>query len=530
MKKATPTRKTTSQELQQVIAWADDYSKFARECVKFQGKDGLPFLHDCPNPGQLRLRRLQDHLFDKVIWTVLKARQVGASSEIASQFTHLCLFTPGTSIAVAAQTSRGVRGMSRLYAHVAKHLPPVLRHGLFRAEITNERIFWPKLNSEIVFDTANSESFRGVPRQGAHLTECAFYANLNKTLDTLKPTIHGPTILESTANGPGDYHLLWNDAHVEHTFIGWTDDRTCVSDKPLPEDLTELEKQYISKHKLAPTQASWFVHQLRQSNWESFQQEHPATATEAFRLSGDRFFRKAFMPTGKPPEDQPYHVHCKPLAGHKYAIGADPASGSQVGDRSAFVVLDVTDPQCLRTALSFAARVAPREFGRVLAKVAKAYNQAIVCVERNAGWGLTVLEVLRQEGTRLYRGKVYDQTKKVYVDQFGWNTTGVTRPLMLAYMQDAVDSGVYQIDDPRIEEECNAFRHDDEGNPKAAPGCHDDLVLAAALALQAAGQAKAASPPEPPRKTLPVDPTVHEILQYEMATGEIVDDASDVGY
>lgn len=524
-KSQTPTVRISPEEALKVLDWSDSYDLFARECVHFKGKEGVAIAHNKPHPGQLKLREIQQHKFRKVLWVVLKARQVGSSSEIASQLVELALFSPGSSIAVAAQTDKGAKSMSALYAFVVKHLPPALRTGMFKADIQVYRIYWPKLGSEIVFGTANSDSFRGVPRQAAHITEAAFVSDLQKTLEVLRPTVHGPLILESTANGPGDFHIIWNDPHVKHTFIGWKDDATCVSDDPLPQDLTQKEIDYIERNELTLPQASWFVQNLRQSNWESFMQEHPIIAEEAFRLTGDRYFRTAFLSTQQAPAT-PIHVHAQPRAGRKYAIGADPASGSLSGDRSAFVVLDVTDMEHITTAATYAHRLPPVEFGKVIAQYSKKYNGAVVCVERNAGWGLSVLDTLRSLGVRLYRGKSWDKTTKTFVEQLGWNTTNTSRPLMLANMQALINNATWVPNDPRLEAECNGFRYNDKGKPCAVSGCHDDIVMAGALALQAATQARA-DRTDANQPKLPEHPTFEQVAQYEMATGNLAEEPDD---
>lgn len=524
-KKAAPTERISPEDVLKVLDWSDDYDLFARECVSFKGKEGVAFLHDKPHPGQLKLREIQQHKLRKVLWVVLKARQVGSSSEIASQLVELALFNPGSSIAVAAQTDKGAKSMSALYSFVVKHLPRPLRIGMFKADIQVYRIYWPKLGSEIVFGTANSDSFRGVPRQAAHITEAAFVSDLQKTLEVLRPTVHGPLILESTANGPGDFHMIWNDPHVMHTFIGWKEDATCVSDEPLPKDLTAKEIEYIERNDLSLQQASWFVQNLRQSNWESFMQEHPIVAEEAFRLTGDRYFRQAFLST-LPEPTGPLHIHTKPIPGHKYVLGADPASGSLSGDRSAFVLLDVTDIERITTAVTYAHRIPPTEFAKVIAQYSKLYNGAVVVVERNAGWGLSVLDTLRSLSVRMYMGKTWDKLTKQFTEQLGWNTTSTTRPLMLAAMQDMVGRGVWVVNDPRLEAECNGFRYNDKGKPCAVGGCHDDMVMGGALALQGITQARSTAPmAKMPR--LPDSPTFEQVAQYEMATGMLAEEDDD---
>jgi len=325
-------------------------------------------------------------------------------------------------------------------------------------------------------------------------------------------------ILESTADGPGTFHELWNDPHMDRIFISWMDDLTCVSDKPLPTDLTQLEKQYIVRNSLTDPQASWFVQRLRQVGWDGFKQEAPSIPDEAFILGGDRFFRVAFFPSDTSAIPA-LVIHHKPKRGNRYAIGADPASGSAKGDRSAAVILDVTDHQNIRIAASFADRISPPEFASRLIKLAKAYFDAVIVVERNAGYGLAVLERLRSAGSNVYLNKVFDSTTKTWNSQYGFNTTASTRPVILFALQAIVNQQYLVPADPRVEQEFNAFRYNDKARPEAIPGAHDDLVLASALAWHGRDQTHDTTSAAPPVPELPANPTLSEIVSWELRTG-----------
>ena len=506
-----------------VAHYADHYGHYAEDCVKFRGKDGSLFAHSNPHPGQVKLRALD--LKQRQVYTILKARQVGCTSEVASLLSHLALFTPGTSIAVMAQTGKGVQGIQRLYATIFANLPSFLRKGIFKAEIKASWIVLAN-GSRIDFGTANSESFRGVPRQAAHLTECAFFEDLEGTLKGMRPTVYGALILESTANGPGTYHELWNDPALSHVFISWRDDSTCRSTEPLSPPPTNAELDYVDSKGLSDDEARWYISRLRQSNWTAMKQEHPTTPDEAFVLGGSRFFAQGWFP-GDTTRIPDLHTHLPPTRGKRYAIGVDCASGSPTGDRSTAVVLDVTDPLNIRTAASYATRMAPTAFGVQVARLSRDYFRALVCVERNAGYGLTVLDTLRQAGIPLYRRKVMDKVAKTYTEEYGWNTTANTRPLLLSALQNAVDQRVYIPDDPRIESEFNSFRYNDANKPEATPGCHDDLVFACALALQAISQATdtTLAVPETPRPS--PQEGVRAQLEWSLKTG-VVSDPSPV--
>jgi hypothetical protein len=93
----------------------------------------------------------------------------------------------------------------------------------------------------------------------------------------------------------------------------------------------------------------------------------------------------------------------------------------------------------------------------------------------------------------------------------------------LAALQDAVDNNRYVPKDPRIEEEFNAFRYNDEGKPEAVPGAHDDLVFAAALALQAASQSKDTTSFKPDLPPPVPQEGIRAQLEWELKTGSVID-------
>lgn len=501
-----------------VLHYAANYAHFAEDCVKFRGKDGQIFAHSTPHPGQVKLRTLDFKA--RQVHTVLKARQVGCTSEVASLLSHLALFSPGSSIAVMAQTGKGVQGIQRLYATIFRNLPAFLKRGIFKAEIKASWIVLAN-GSRIDFGTANSESFRGVPRQAAHLTECAFFEDLEGTLKGMRPTVYGPLILESTANGPGTYHELWNDPALSHVFLSWRDDSTCRSTTPISPPPTNAELDYVDAQGLSDDEARWYIMRLRQSNWTAMKQEHPTVPDEAFVLGGSRFFRPGYFP-GDTTRIPDLHIHLEPKRGQRYAIGVDCASGSPTGDRSTAVVLDVTDMSNIRTAASLAQRKAPTAHAQDVAALSKKYYGATVCVERNAGYGLTTLDALRASGISLYTKKVYDQNNKVYTTRYGWDTTANTRPLLLSALQDAVDNARYVPRDGRIESEFNSFRYNDKNKPEATPGCHDDLVFACALALQAAEQSSDTTIHKPEIPAPSPQDGVRAMLEWELKTGFVI--------
>jgi hypothetical protein len=66
---------------------------------------------------------------------------------------------------------------------------------------------------------------------------------------------------------------------------------------------------------------------------------------------------------------------------------------------------------------------------------------------------------------------------------FGWSTDKITRKTVIDHMAAELVEENYYIPDVEVLKEMKVFVVNDKGKPQAAPGHHDDHVLAAAIAL-----------------------------------------------
>lgn len=125
------------------------------------------------------------------------------------------------------------------------------------------------------------------------------------------------------------------------------------------------------------------------------------------------------------------------------------------------------------------------EFAHELARLGYVYNTALVAVEATGGYGNATVEELR---TRLAYPNLYRQEPVAHKDKqpgvlLGWATTVSTRPLMVEQVQRMVLEHPEMIRDAELLGELRTFVHDSVGKAGAAPGCHDDRVMALGGAL-----------------------------------------------
>lgn len=154
----------------------------------------------------------------------------------------------------------------------------------------------------------------------------------------------------------------------------------------------------------------------------------------------------------------------------QYIVGVDPAGGGSEGDYSCAEVIEVSGGmQCAELHGHFP----PEELAARVAMLAHKYNDALVAVERN-NHGHAVLAHLNlgQGYTNLYKAN----------GQPGWVTNVASRPRMLEHFREILAQGSHMFQSSRLLEECRTFIRYPDGSCSAAPGAHDDTVMAMAIA------------------------------------------------
>ncbi len=185
----------------------------------------------------------------------------------------------------------------------------------------------------------------------------------------------------------------------------------------------------------------------------------------------------------------------RPQPRERYVIGADTADGkgeavgtwSAAGgpDRNAAAVYRVRDG--VQVAEIYG-RQEEHEYARVLNEWGRAYNNAMLCVERNRRAVLSNLLGLNYPNL-WYSDKPGDLHLTLRTElvtrrrEWGWNTDVKSRPLLLAGLREALTTGVVKPRSADFVKETRAFVMGDP--PQAAPGTHDDLIFAHALAVVA---------------------------------------------
>ena len=420
---------------------------------------------------------------------LLKARQLGSTTGIAAYFFWDALFTPHTSVAVVAHTDEAVKRIFEIYRRFYDNLPDFLKLETTKAR-ENELKF--VTGSGIKVGSASTQSFRGGTYQRIHASEYAFWGNMQVAIASLFGTATDDAliVLESTANGMNEAYDMWTkDNGFLKIFLGWKMDRDYVTDNAHFNDPTEEELEYSYEHKLSEQQFNWMVRTLRTkcgNNWNIYNQEYPATAEMAFITTGARFFPHTYAVESY---SSGFLQIKKPRKMGVYIMGVDTASGSPGGDYSAFMILDATrrDSKDLQMVASFYERCPPSIFSKIVLQKAREYK-ALVVIETNS-YGLSVVEEAQsQHYPSLYRNTSFDKITNRWHNKVGYTTTTKSRPLMINRLYEYITRGWLSADCPRFKSEANRLQYNVRGKVEAAPGYHDDMAIATALALMGLDQ------------------------------------------
>lgn len=225
---------------------------------------------------------------------------------------------------------------------------------------------------------------------------------------------------------------------------------------------------------------------------EVFCQEYPSLPEEAFLASGRPVFdsRALSAALGQaepgergmlredgcslafcPGEGRYLTVYEPPLLGREYVIGCDVAAGFRGGDYSAAAVLE---RESLSVAACWHGHMEPELFARELCRLARWYNRALLIPEAN-NHGIAVLGELK----RANYGHVYRRQN----GEPGFLTTQKSKAQLVGHLAAYIRQDPSRIRDRETIRECLAYAYDDKGHANAAPGAHDDRVIALGLAV-----------------------------------------------
>lgn len=515
--------------------------------LKIRTKEG-ELKNFIPNKPQKKLRDTIAELRDNnkpVRIIILKARQMGFSTYTEADCFHQTVTNTMFNSTIIAHEEQASQNLYNMFKRYHENLPEVLtpmrkrnnaKELLFENPTSDdlEKRRNPGLQSSVKVATAkNTATGRSQTINYLHASEVAFWDNPKETftglLQCVPRTKNSTVIMESTANGVGDYFYdMWQNAVAGKNdftplFFPWFD----MDEYRIPFE-TEEEKQkfweevsyafkdqegrtihteemeIMMEHKVDLEQLKWRRWCIANNcggDTEQFHQEYPCTPEEAFIASGRPRFNasilKQYRRSAKdgeigrleysgqtvvftPDKNGDVEIWQMPDKNKYYCIGADVAEGLITGDYSVAYVGNEDFDLCLR----YRTHIDPDLFGEELVKIAKFYNDAYIGCENN-NHGLTTLKAIqRLEYWNIFFTKSYDKIADTVSQKVGWSTNNKTKPLMINKLAEYIRNKWIGIKDKTLIQECFTYVIDEKGATNAQEGCHDDCVMACAILLQ----------------------------------------------
>jgi hypothetical protein len=490
----------------------EDFTFWAKWACKIRTKEGAIKSLEL-NPVQARFNTaIEDQLkkTGRVRAIILKARQQGLSTYVSAWAYWWLSQHAAQKGLVATHVADSTRALFDMYQRIHDNVPDLLKPSTKYS--SRQELKFDVLDSGIMVATAGAKGVaRGETLTVAHLSELGFWPpatandNLNAIFQAIPDTPGTAVFIESTANGlTGPFAEIWKGA-IEGTngyipfFSAWYETPEYRVKLEQDFELTLEEEDLVRDYGLDKEQLLFRRQKIAQNGYEMFMQEYPATAEEAFISSGRPVFNPdqlhQLLKYAPEPlkrmavekglvEEHPRGellVYRERDLGEEYTIGADVSIGvrDKKGDFSVAQVLDGKK----RQVAVWRGQVHPDYFAIILEALGYHYNTALIAPERNAHGLLTAVKLGRD---LMYPRVFTDLTEGQLSDKesinIGFLTTTRTKPLIIDRLRAALREKDIEIYDKTTLNELLSFVVWESGEMKAEEGCHDDTVMALAIA------------------------------------------------
>lgn len=276
----------------------DDFNHYAAKCLKIRTKSGkvVPlalntaqkYIHECVEAQRAKT--------GKVRAIVLKGRQQGCSTYIEGRFYWRVSHTKGVRAFILTHEEEATNNLFEIANRYHENCPALVKPSTSAANA--KELHFDLLDSGYKVGTAGNKAVgRSSTVQFFHGSEVGFWPNAaqhSAGIIQAIPDEPGTEVFkESTANGVGNYfHKEWQDAEAGLSeyiaiFVPWywqAEYRKPVSDGF---SLDTEEHKYKAAYGLDLEQMAWRRSKIVElKDPLLFKQEYPATAAEAFQVSG----------------------------------------------------------------------------------------------------------------------------------------------------------------------------------------------------------------------------------------------------
>jgi hypothetical protein len=316
----------------------NDFKHYAPRCLFIRSKEAKIIPLELNAAQEYIHERLQEQkaTTGKVRALILKGRQQGCSTYVEGRFYHRVSHSKGIRAFILTHEEEATNNLFEIANRFHENCPAAVKPSTGSANA--KELNFSKLDSGYKVGTAGNKAVgRSSTVQLFHGSEVAFWPNAQAhaagILQAIPDTDGTEVILESTANGIGNFfHQMWQEAEAGMSdyiaiFVPWYWQPEYRKEVPEGFTLDSEEQAYKEAYGLTDEQMAWRrakIVELRDPTL--FKQEYPATASEAFQVSGqDPFIKPEIVLVARKAEAEAYG---------DLKLGVDPARFGD--DRTSF--------------------------------------------------------------------------------------------------------------------------------------------------------------------------------------------------
>ena len=307
----------------------DDFRHYAGKCLKIRTKSGKVVPLELNEAQKYIHERVEEQRAKtgKVRAIILKGRQQGCSTYIEGRFYWRVSHTRGVRAFILTHEEEATNNLFELANRYHENCPALVKPSTSAANA--KELHFDKLDAGYKVGTAGNKAVgRSSTVQLFHGSEVAFWPNAQQhaagILQAIPDEPGTEVFKESTANGVGNYfHKEWQDAESGLSeyiaiFVPWYWSAEYRKEVPEGFTLDAEDEQYMQAYALDMEQMAWRRAKIIElKDPLLFKQEYPATAAEAFQVSGvDPYIKPELVLGARKATAEPF--------GDK-RIGVDPA-------------------------------------------------------------------------------------------------------------------------------------------------------------------------------------------------------------
>ena len=394
-------------------------------------------------------------------------RQSGKSVTVGLYTLHYALFNKDKYVGICGNTLGLAREVLDKIKKIFVELPIWLQQGLVA---WNKTYIELENGTKIMTAAANEDAFRGYSMNLLIIDEAAYIENWNEFADSVFPAqaalVDKKKILISTPNGMNSwYHIVQNAKREDSAYNYFTMDWRDVP-RYSPVDGSRIDPEDFKMSEISTNGRQYFAQNYELAFLGSSNTLIESTALQNLipRDEDQIIFNSLFSGL---------RIFEKPIDGHSYIIGVDPAKEGI--DKTAIQVLDVTVLPFKQVAcanLDDSYLTIPAK----LFDLGQYYNWAMVVVENNIDNSIVDNLSFNYE----YEGEIFRERGK---NLLGFRTTTKTKKQMLSLLKKLIEEDKFKIADKATIDELFVFVQQKNGSFSAQDGYHDDLVMALCIAL-----------------------------------------------